>query len=257
MVTISLVRKTNEQVTLRFTQARPSLLNALRRSILRDVPVLAIDEVEFTKNSSALYDEMLAHRLGLIPLTTDYSTYEYEQVRSLDERSAKSRVTLTLTAKGPGMIRAEALHSQDPYVKPAQPSMPVIWLEEGQEVEAQAIAVMGRGKEHAKFQPGLAWYERNTKVTVSGTLPEETRKRLPEAVKENDTLAVDKIVSETLADAVESIAGDHVTVEKKADDYLFHVESFGQLPAATIIIQALRELERSLTEAQDHLSTKN
>ena len=52
-----------------------SLANAIRRSVL-EIPVLAIDEVEIIKNDSALYDEVIAHRLGLVPIKTDKSTKE-------------------------------------------------------------------------------------------------------------------------------------------------------------------------------------
>ena len=52
-----------------------SLANAIRRSVL-EIPIMAIDEVEIVKNDSALYDEILAHRIGLIPLKTDKSINE-------------------------------------------------------------------------------------------------------------------------------------------------------------------------------------
>ena len=44
-----------------------SLANALRRSV-GDVPVLAISECDIYKNDTVLYDEVIAHRLGLVPL---------------------------------------------------------------------------------------------------------------------------------------------------------------------------------------------
>ena len=50
--------------------------NALRRIMLNEVPVIAIEDVEIKKNSSALYDEMVASRLGLTVLTTDSKSYE-------------------------------------------------------------------------------------------------------------------------------------------------------------------------------------
>ena len=49
----------------------PAFANTLRRIIADEVPTMAIEDVEFTKNNSILYDEMIAHRLGLIPLSTD------------------------------------------------------------------------------------------------------------------------------------------------------------------------------------------
>ena len=54
------------------TDMEVGLANAIRRSIL-EVSVMAIDEVEIVKNDSALYDEILAQRIGLIPIKTEKS----------------------------------------------------------------------------------------------------------------------------------------------------------------------------------------
>jgi hypothetical protein len=48
---------------------------------------------------------MLAHRIGLNPITTDYSSYDYEELKDENERSARSKVTLTLVAKGPKIVK--------------------------------------------------------------------------------------------------------------------------------------------------------
>ena len=63
--------------SLRFIlrDSSPAFANALRRGMLADVPVMAIEDVIFLENTSVMYDEILAHRLGLVPLKTDLDAY--------------------------------------------------------------------------------------------------------------------------------------------------------------------------------------
>lgn len=48
-----------------------ALANSLRRTIMADLTTIAIHSVEFEENTSVLPDEMIAHRLGLIPLNSE------------------------------------------------------------------------------------------------------------------------------------------------------------------------------------------
>lgn len=45
-----------------------SIANAFRRILISEIPALAIEDVFFFDNTSIIQDEVLAHRLGLIPL---------------------------------------------------------------------------------------------------------------------------------------------------------------------------------------------
>lgn len=134
--------------------------NTLRRIMGFEVPVMAIEDVEFRKNSSILYDEILAHRLGLIPLTTDLKSYDLpNECKCKGSGCASCQVKITLKATGPGMVYSSELKSKDPAIKPINNKIPIVKLLEGQEVELEATAILGQGKVHSKWCPGLIYYK--------------------------------------------------------------------------------------------------
>ena len=57
-----------------------TLANAIRK-YLNQVLIPAIDEVEISKNDSPLYDETIAHRIGLIPLKTNKISSEKTPIK--------------------------------------------------------------------------------------------------------------------------------------------------------------------------------
>ena len=73
--------------------------NTIRRMILEEVPTLAVEDVEIKENNSALYDEMVALRLGLIPIKTDISTYRLpENEDEIEQKSARCTLQIKLKA---------------------------------------------------------------------------------------------------------------------------------------------------------------
>ena len=88
----------------------PSFANTLRRAMIGEVPTLAIEDVRIYDNTSALFDEMLAHRLGLIPIRTDSSAYvKKEECSCGGEGCAACTATFTMSVEGPGMVYSRDL----------------------------------------------------------------------------------------------------------------------------------------------------
>src|SRR3989338_5724411 len=108
----------------------PAFANTLRRIMIEEVPTMAIEDVEFSKNNSILYDEMVAHRLGLVPLKTDLKSYNLpEKCKCNGEGCARCQLKFELKAiKGAGTVYASELKSKDPAVKPFYPKMPIVKL---------------------------------------------------------------------------------------------------------------------------------
>ncbi|AIF68814.1 DNA-directed RNA polymerase subunit D [Palaeococcus pacificus DY20341] len=219
--------------------------NALRRTVISEVPTFAVDEVEFYENNSALFDEMISHRLGLIPLTTPADRFELDALE-LDDYT----VTLSLEAEGPGVIYSGDLKSDDPDIKPANPNIPIVKLAEGQRLVFNAYARLGRGKDHAKWQPGLAYYKYLTKIHVSKEVPNwEKIKDLAEKrglpVEENkNELIIKTEKAFYLPREFDEYIGNLIVEKVVPNTFVFTVESNGELPVEEIISIALKLLMR-------------
>src|SRR3990167_7411824 len=98
---VRVLENNKEQGKLSFIlkDSDPIFANTLRRLMIDEVPTMAIEEVEFSKNNSILYDEIVAHRLGLIPLKTDMKSYNLpEKCKCKGEGCARCQLKLTLKA---------------------------------------------------------------------------------------------------------------------------------------------------------------
>ena len=91
--------KNSEKLNFK-TKIGISLANAIRRSV-NNIPVLAIDSIEISKNDSALYDEMIAHRMGLVPLKNEKLKLGKDCDCQKDEGCGKCSVKFKISAVGP------------------------------------------------------------------------------------------------------------------------------------------------------------
>src|SRR3989338_7177913 len=87
-VKVLVEKETAVKLLLKGTNA--AIVNGIRRLIMADMPVLAIEDVHVYENNGVMHDEMLAHRLSLIPLKMDSKKYK-----------AGDTVKLVLEKEGP------------------------------------------------------------------------------------------------------------------------------------------------------------
>jgi len=67
---IKTLKNTKTETSIELSEVTPTLINSIRRSILKKVNTLAIDDIYITENNSGIYDEVLAQPIGLIALHT-------------------------------------------------------------------------------------------------------------------------------------------------------------------------------------------
>ena len=154
---LKILEKSTDSVKIQLQGVSLAYANAIRRIALSEVPVMAIDEIVILENSSIIYDELLAHRLGLIPLKTDLSRYVLPKDCDCGNPLGclKCRVLLVLDSEAKESVKeilSEELISADEAIIPVRPDIPIVKVAPGQKVKLEAYARLGTGKEHAKWQ---------------------------------------------------------------------------------------------------------
>ena len=166
---LAVTEANNENIRFTLTDCDLSLANALRRVMLAEVPTMCIDLVEIETNTSVVPDEMLAHRLGLVPLMSGAAVddFRYNRECSCAQYCPQCSVELTLSVKCTGDqtrdIHDTDLVSAHDIVRPLsistpanpQPQPPILLakLRRNQEIKVRCIAKKGIGKEHSKWSP--------------------------------------------------------------------------------------------------------
>ena len=256
---VRLLEKSSDKTKLSFifNKTTPVYANTLRRLIINDTTVLAIEDVEMKKNNSALYDETIAHRLGLIPLTTDLKSYRLKSKCKCDGAGcAQCELKIKLKAKGPGVIDASSLKSTDPKVEPVYPEMPIVKLTKGQEIEFVATAVLGTGKEHAKWIPGLVYFRHKPVIEIGKKAEscELCAKVCPVKVFDftNGKLKINQenFLKCTLCNACVDASpdGNSITVTADKTSVIFDIESWGQLDCKKMVKTAVESFNETLEE---------
>lgn len=155
---ISKLKSKGNKLSFVLEDGTVAMANALRRTMMSEVPVMAIDEVDFFENTSGLFDEFIAHRLALIPLTTDLKMYKLPE-DCCGGNCAKCSTVISLDVKGPATVYSKDLRSEDKKIRPVEGEIPIIKLREDQNLKFEARARLGKGKTHAKYQACFCIYK--------------------------------------------------------------------------------------------------
>lgn len=242
----------------------PHIVNTLRRTLVADVPKLAIEYVTFYDNTSALFDEIVSHRLGLLPVPTDLEAFVPRDSCSCEgEGCANCTVRFTLSKEGPCTVYSGDLQSDDPEFRVADPDIPIVQLLAGQRLILETEAILGTGSQHAKWQPvsGCGYKYFPNVVIDNSKFDAVTKRAVIEACTTNVLKdAAGKVVLEDpwgvnlnddLEKAFADAAGIDVTDRKKLgitvtpDEtrVLFRIETDGALSAYKALKAALNIMQ--------------
>jgi DNA-directed RNA polymerase subunit D len=238
--------------------ADPSFANAFRRAMYAEVPTLAIEHVRIYDNTSALFDEMLSHRLGLIPIVTEPGSFVPESECSCNGAGcAGCSVTFSMSVEGPKVVTSGDLLSSDPALRPALDSISIVKLEKGQKIVREARAVLNTSKEHSKWQPvTVCGYKNYPVITVEancdgcGLCIDECPRSILEKKSGKVSVVDGKLESCSLCRLCEKAClnsgiGDEpaIRIASEPERFIFVVESDGSLKTIEIMEGAIRFLK--------------
>ena len=236
--------------------------NALRRTMIAEVPCMTIDDVFVFDNSSVIPDEVLAHRIGLVPIVTDLDSYVLPEKCECgsDLGCSLCRVVLTLDVDAEiesRTVTSGDLVSEDPRVVPVSPDIPLAKLAPGQSIRLEAYARLGIGKIHAKWQPvSTAIYQHVAEISVDEKRCIACAKCVEACPRgmlslEGGKVSLGEIYACTLCGECAEACPEQppaITQGFKADTFLFTVESTGCLPPERIVSEAGNVLTSKLDE---------
>ena len=249
---LDILEKSKYKLVLVVEGISVEMINALRRIMLTEVPVMAIDEVIILKNDSPLYDEIISHRLGLIPLKTDLDVYKLPKECEcsgygcpLCQVSLTCEVTNTTNASLE--VYSGDLKSNDPKIVPVDQFIPIVKIDKNNKIIVEAYAILGIAKEHVKWQAvsnvAFRYYPEikfDTKTLKDSDENNLVVKMCPEKLFELASNGSLKLKEEywkycTLCKSCEKNTGGKISVSSKEDVYIFSIESDGVLDYDVLI----------------------
>jgi len=291
---IEILELKDDSLTFLLSKTDTSVANTLRRIMIAEVPTMAIDLVEFESNSSVLHDEFVAHRLGLIPLTSSkMDKFNYTRDCSCiggsrcPHCSVEFTLSVSCTEEQTRDVTSQDLFSKDPDVvavdwnpstedssehRTGEGGILIVKLRKGQELKLRAIAKKGVGKEHAKWSPTCGVrFQVDPEVRINQSRLDELTDQqkqdwantCPTKVYkyENGKVDVEDAQRCTFCQECKKKAEDYgkpdlVTISTKSERFIFTVETTGALRPEEVLLSALNVLKLKLANLQQHLNVE-
>jgi len=253
------VEKKGDRLVFLAKGVTPGFANSIRRTILSETPIMAIDEVVILENNSILYDEILAHRIGLVPLVNDVN--EIESILESDPEEFKNKEVgfiLDVVAEDDEVtVYSGDLKPKSPLegvavkeiVRPVSNKIPLVKLSKGQRILLEAYARYGLGKQHAKWQPvSVSAYKYMPIIKIDkekcilcglciGECPKKIFKQEGEEIKIERALECSLCMS-----CVEVCPASAITVKGDENSIIFKIEGIGVMPPEKVVLLALKVL---------------
>ncbi|MBJ61877.1 MAG: DNA-directed RNA polymerase subunit D [Euryarchaeota archaeon] len=281
----------DNKIRIVLSDTNAAQVNSLRRAILADVPKMAVTKVRFEQgvtqdnkgevieSVNVLPDEVLAHRLAMVPVPTFLEEFVFPEDDPNNENlpedqwgSPLSQIIYHLSIRGPNSDSADevktvyagdlnVLGETKLQIKEEHSRIPLTILSKGQYLELYAYATLGRGRDHAKWCPAAAvtFQPRQKAVLVKPkkanvlfdlNLTSRSGRAINSKLFTNkECTDVDSVLD--LERALQQVGygtgreddfDNAIVMEDIEGEYVFSFESDGSMPAEEIFNRACEEL---------------
>ncbi len=220
----------------------PAFLNSVRRAMMSYTNNLAVEDLAIYENDSVLFDEFLAHRLGMLPLKCDSKSYK-----------KGDKVKLVLEKEGPCTVYSKDIKSTDPKIEPVDKNVPITKLEKGQRIKVEMEALMESGQRHAKWQPAIVAYKEIPALLTSKDCNacEECVKACPKGIIEVKGKKVTMARPEECIlceSCVEACKKNALQLDFSDQGFIFMVEPISGMTPSQVVENAVKELSDKISK---------
>jgi DNA-directed RNA polymerase subunit D len=245
-----------KKATIKIEDVKPYFVNSIRRIMISELPKLAVNEVVIYDNTSALFDEIISHRLGLVPIPTDLSLLSFR-----DECVCKGKgcpnctVRYTLSKEGDGAVYSGDLQPAEKSWAITEDKIPIVKLYGNQRLILEVEAVLGKGRDHAKWQAIQApAYWMDPIIEFDKSKVEDVKKfigKLPEdivTIKGNNLILKDNKNLPIVESQISKENVDFIKIKRDPTKFTFHFETDGSFSAKDAIIESVKILQKKYEE---------
>ncbi|KAL1377034.1 hypothetical protein pipiens_016534 [Culex pipiens pipiens] len=222
---IVVVRYEENELEFDMIGVSPAIANAFRRLMLSEVPSMAIEKVHIYNNTSIIQDEVLAHRLGLIPLKADPRLFEYKTNEG-DAANAQDTLEFELKVKCTKKNKnsTEVTNNDSMYKNHSIYSGQIKWVPVGNQASIYKEADVGPIDDDILicFSPGVIEIDKDDQAYVKDARYDSCSRN----VYRYPQLA------------------DSVTMSRVRNHFIFNVESLGALKPDVIFVEAAKVLKK-------------
>ena len=279
MVKVTIIEESDDKIKILLADTDRALVNSIRRSLISDTPKMAIDQVRFEmgtieqedqvwETTGPLPDEVIAQRLAMIPIPTRHEEFHFQHecpncAELVEEDRGCPMCTMIYTCKAFGSKEGTMVTAKDlNYLGDSSLEIPELYksiaitkLFNGQMVEFYATAIMGRGRDHAKWSPacGVAFESRKVGIINNKTKAKIlwdlklgiTAKDFSDG-KLEDYFKVEQLKSQLhhVGEGTEESRGfkDAITLEDIPGEFVLSFETDGSMTPRTAFNMAVKEL---------------